>query len=401
MKKLRHDFPALDLVMNSNPLVYFDNAATTFKPDSVIKAVENYYTTMPANVHRAVHTLSEHATSAYEGSREKVRAFINATSTTEIIFTKGTTEAINLVANSFGASLNAGDEILITHMEHHSNIVPWQLLCERKGCVLKVAPITDKGELDIEAFIKLLNPRTKIVAIVHISNTLGTINPIETLIREAKKVGAAILIDAAQSVAHLPIDVQKLGCDFLAFSGHKLLGPTGIGVLYGKKELLEKMPPWQGGGDMILSVSFEKTLYNELPWKFEAGTPPIAEAIGLGAAIDYIMKIGWDRIEKQEKALLIHLNEVLRKKSRIRLIGEATHKLPIASFVVDGIHPHDLGTFLDQYGIAVRTGHHCTEPLMKRFKVPATTRASLAFYNTLEEIDRFSESLDKALEFFA
>jgi cysteine desulfurase/selenocysteine lyase len=401
MKKLRHDFPALDLVMNSNSLVYFDNAATTFKPHSVITAVENYYTTMPANVHRAVHTLSEHATSAYEGAREKVSCFINAASSSEIIFTKGTTESINLVANSFGASLKAGDEILITHMEHHSNIVPWQLLCERKGCVLKIAPITDSGEIDLDAFIELLGPRTKIVSVVHISNTLGTINPIEILIPEARKTGAVILIDAAQSIAHLPLDVQKLDCDFLAFSGHKIFGPTGIGVLYGKRELLEKMPPWQGGGDMILSVSFERTLYNELPWKFEAGTPPIAEAIGLGAAIDYVSGLGLDRIEKQEKALLAHLTTVLKKKTKVRLIGEALHKLPIASFVVDGVHPHDLGTFFDQYGIAVRTGHHCTEPLMKRFKVPATTRASLAFYNTLEEIDRFSESLDKALEFFA
>ncbi|OGX33722.1 MAG: cysteine sulfinate desulfinase [Omnitrophica WOR_2 bacterium RIFCSPHIGHO2_01_FULL_48_9] len=399
--KIRKDFPNLRVKVHGKPLVYLDNAATTFKPQCVIDAIEKHYKTGTSNIHRGVHTLSEKATLAFEGAREKIQKFLNAAKPSEIIFTRGTTESINLVANSYGrAFLKAGDEILISEMEHHSNIVPWQMLCEEKGCVLKVAPINDNGELIWEEFLKLLGPKTKFVSLVYISNSLGTVNPIKKIITAAHKFDIPVLVDAAQAVNHRPIDVQELDCDFLAFSGHKLFGPTGVGVLYGKTALLERMPPYQGGGDMIASVTFEKTIYNVLPHKFEAGTPNVADVIGLGAAIDYINSLGLENIGSYEKELLDYGTAVLKKIPSLKLIGTAKEKVAVLSFVLPHIHAHDVGTLIDQEGIAIRTGHHCTQPVMKHFGVPATSRVSLAFYNTKEELDKLAKAILKTKEIF-
>ncbi len=401
IKKIRQDFPNLAVTVRGKKLVYLDNAATTFKPRSVIESGNRHYTSGVANVHRGVHYLSEMATQEYEEARTKTRLFLNASDNSEIIFTRGTTESINLVAHSFGrAFLKAGDEIIISAMEHHSNIVPWQMLCEQNGCVLKIIPINDDGDIIFEEYRKLLTTKTKLVSIVYISNSLGTINPIEEIIAEAHKKGALVLVDGAQAVSHAKIDVQELDCDFFAFSGHKLFGPTGIGVLYGKRSLLEKMPPYQGGGDMIASVTFEKTTYNVLPYKFEAGTPNIAGAIGLGAAIDYVESIGLEAIANYKKELLDYGTKALLMIPGLRLIGTAKQKSSILSFVLPDIHPHDLGTIVDGEGVAIRTGHHCTQPVMKRFNIPATARASLAFYNTKEEIDALVAAVQKAREVF-
>ncbi len=402
VRRWRRDFPILEREVHGRRLVYLDNAATTLKPRVVIEAVERYYRRETANVHRGVHFLSQQATDAYEATREAVRAFLNAPRTREIIFTRGTTEAINLVAQTHGrAFLKAGDEILISHMEHHSNIVPWQLLGEEKGCRLKVAPINDAGELIFAEFERLLTSRTKLVAMVHVSNSLGTINPVKRVIDAAHAVGAKVLIDGAQSVAHQKVDVQELDCDFFAFSSHKLFGPTGVGVLYGKEELLEAMPPWQGGGDMICSVTFEKTTYAGLPAKFEAGTPHIAGVIGLGAALGYVENIGRDKIQAYEREFLAYGTKLLGELPGIRLIGTAREKAAVLAFVSDTVHPHDMGTLVDREGVAIRTGHHCTQPVMARFGVPATSRASLAFYNTREELDAFVAAVAKAQELFA
>ncbi len=398
---IRGDFPNLHIEVHGEPLVYLDNAATTFKPQAVIDAVANHYEAGTSNVHRGVHTLSQQATAAFERSRDKVRDFIGANKSCEIIFTKGTTDAINLVADSYGgAFLNKGDEIIISEMEHHSNIVPWQMLCESKGCVLKAAPFNDQGELVFEEFEKLLSPKTKLVAMVYVSNSLGTVNPVKDVINAAHQQGAVVLIDAAQTLSHLPVNVQALDCDFLAFSGHKLFGPTGVGVLYGKEELLNAMPPYQGGGDMIASVTFEKTTYNVLPYKFEAGTPNVAGVIGLGAAIDYVRLIGLKAITEYERELLAYGTEALSSIDGLRLVGTAKNKASILSFVLENIHPHDLGTIVNEEGVAIRTGHHCTQPVMNHFGVPATSRASLAFYNTKEEIDRLVRTIHKAKEIF-
>jgi cysteine desulfurase / selenocysteine lyase len=399
--KIRKDFPILSEKVHGKDLCYLDNAATTHKPKSVIDALSKYYETINSNVHRGVHTLSELATNSYEGSREIVENFINASSEKEIIFTRGTTESINLVAQTFGRqNLNEGDELLITGMEHHSNIVPWQMICEEKKAKLKVVPINKEGELLFEEFEKLINEKTKIVSVVYVSNSLGTINPVKKIIEKAHSLGVPVLLDGAQAVQHLKVDVQELDCDFFAFSGHKIYGPTGIGILYGKKELFESMPPYQGGGDMISKVTFEKTTYNELPYKFEAGTPNIADAIGLGKAIDYIKGIGIDEIASYEKELLAYATEKLSEIDGLRIIGRAKDKCSVISFVFDDIHPHDIGTFLDFDGVAVRTGHHCTQPVMDRFNIPATTRASFAMYNTKEEVDVLANSLKKVLEVF-
>lgn len=398
---IRGDFPNLHIEVHGEPLVYLDNAATTFKPQAVIDAVANHYEAGTSNVHRGVHTLSQQATAAFERSRDKVRDFIGANKSCEIIFTKGTTDAINLVADSYGgAFLNKGDEIIISEMEHHSNIVPWQMLCESKGCVLKAAPFNDQGKLVFEEFEKLLSPKTKLVAMVYVSNSLGTVNPVKDVINAAHQQGAVVLIDAAQTLSHLPVNVQALDCDFLAFSGHKLFGPTGVGVLYGKEELLNAMPPYQGGGDMIASVTFEKTTYNVLPYKFEAGTPNVAGVIGLGAAIDYVRLIGLKAITEYERELLAYGTEALSSIDGLRLVGTAKNKASILSFVLENIHPHDLGTIVNEEGVAIRTGHHCTQPVMNHFGVPATSRASLAFYNTKEEIDRLVRTIHKAKEIF-
>ena len=400
--RIREDFPILKEMVHGKPLVYLDNAATTQKPQAVIDALVNYYTTENSNVHRGVHTLSQLATDAYEGAREKVRQFINAEHDKEIIFVRGTTEAINLVAQTYGReNIGPGDEIIITAMEHHSNIVPWQILCQEKGAQLKVIPINDDGELLLDEYEKLLSPRTRFVSIVHQSNALGTINPAEQVVELAHARGIPVLLDGAQAVAHVPIDVQKLGCDFYAFSGHKLYGPTGVGVLYGRAELLDAMPPYQGGGEMIRSVTFEKTLYNVIPNKFEAGTQNIAGSVGLGAAIDYVNGVGMDRIAAYEKELLAYGTERLSEIELVQLIGTARHKGSILSFVMENAHPHDVGTILDAEGVAVRTGHHCAQPLMDRFGVPATIRASLAFYNTREEIDTLVKGIDRVIEVFS
>lgn len=399
--EIRRDFPNLAREVHGKPLVYFDNAATTFKPKSVIEAMEKYYLDECANVHRGVHYLSEIATAMFENSRKKVKEFINASSDAEIIFTRGTTDSINLVMQGYGRKFfKAGDEIVISHMEHHSNIVPWQMLCEEKGCVLKVAPINDAGELIFEEFEKLLTPKTKLVSIVYISNSLGTINPVKKIIHAAHKHKIPVLIDGAQAVGHTKVDMKDLDCDFFVFSGHKLFGPTGIGILYGKTEMLEKMSPAQGGGDMIASVTFEKTTYNILPYRFEAGTPNIAGAIGLGTAIDYVNSVGFKNIAKQEEELLLYGTKALQSIPGLRLIGTAKEKVPVLSFVFENIHAHDLGTLVDEEGVAIRTGHHCTMPLMARFKVPATARASLSFYNTKQEIDVLVEAVFKAKEVF-
>jgi cysteine desulfurase/selenocysteine lyase len=399
--EIRKDFPILHRLVHNKPLIYFDNAATTQKPKQVIETITNYYSNLNSNIHRGVHYLSQAATSEFECARNIVKSFINARYDEEIIFTRGATEAINLVAYSYGeTNLKEGDEVLITEMEHHSNIVPWQIVCSKTGAKLKVVPFDDNGELILDEFEKIISPKTKIVSVVHISNSLGTINPIEYIIRRAHDVGAVVLIDGSQSIQHLPVDVQKLDCDFFVFSGHKIYGPTGIGVLYGKKEILESMPPYQGGGDMILSVTFEKTIYNVLPYKFEAGTPHIEGAIGLGSAIRYVQNIGLDVIFDYETKLLNYASERLKEIPEVKIIGNAKNKASLVSFVVENVHPHDIGTLLDRDGIAIRTGHHCTEPVMRHFGVPATSRASFAFYNTFEEIDQLVLSLKKIVAKF-
>ena len=400
--RIRADFPVLRQEIHGKPLVYLDNAATSQKPQVVIDTLTRYYAEENSNVHRGVHLLSERATEAYEGARAKVRRFLNAGDAREIIFVRGATEGINLVAQSYGrAYIKAGDEIIISWMEHHSNIVPWQMLCEEKGAVLRVIPINEDGEALLDEYERLLNPRTKFVALVHVSNALGTINPIKQMIEMAHRRSVPVLIDGAQAVAHLPVDVQELDCDFYVFSGHKVLGPTGIGILYGKAAFLEGMPPYQGGGDMILSVTFEKTRYNTLPYKFEAGTPHIAGVVGLGAAIDYLQGIGLDRIAAYEQELLAYGTDVLSAIPGLRLIGTARAKAGVLSFVLEGIHAHDIGTILDQEGIAIRAGHHCAMPVMQRFGVPATARASLAFYNTRGELEALGRAIRKAIELFS
>ena len=402
VEAVRADFPVLSRRVHGKPLVYLDNAATAQKPNRVIETVDHYYRQYNANVHRGVHTLSAEATDAYETSRKKIRDFINAGSEKEIIFVRGATEAINLVAQTWGRStLKAGDEIIISAMEHHSNIVPWQILCEQTGALLRVVPINDRGELIMEEYQAMLNERTRLVSIVHISNALGSIVPVKTVIDMAHRQGALVLVDGAQAVPHTACDVQKLNCDFYTFSSHKLFGPTGVGVLYGKQQLLEAMPPYQGGGDMIKMVTFERTLYNDLPYKFEAGTPNIAGVIGLGAAIDYVSAIGMDAIAAYEHDLLTYGTAALQEVKGLTLVGTAPEKAGILSFVMEGIHPHDIGTILDHEGVAIRTGHHCAMPVMDFFKVPATARASLAFYNTREEIDVLVRGLANTRKIFS
>lgn len=401
VQKIRKDFPILNTLVHGKPLVYFDNAATTQKPLCVIQKEEEYYKTLNSNIHRGVHTLSQKATTEYEQVREKVLRFINASSLSEIIFTKGTTDSINLVASSYGKKfIKEGDEIIISHLEHHSNIVPWQLLCEEKGAKLKVIPINDKGEIIFEAFEKLISDKTKFISVVYVSNSLGTVNPVKEIIQLAHGRNIPVLIDAAQAIQHFQIDVHELDCDFLAFSGHKLYAPTGVGILYGKEKYLEEMPPYQGGGDMIASVTFEKTTYNSLPYKFEAGTPNIAGVIGLGAAIDYLNEIGIDSIAAYEKDLFDYAETKLSAIEKLTPIGTAKNKLSVFSFALEGIHPHDIGTILDFDGIAIRTGHHCTQPVMQRFGIPATARISLSFYNTKEEIDFTADAIKKVFEVF-
>lgn len=398
--EIRKDFPILSTTVHGRPLVYLDNAATTQKPLRVIEAMDTYYRVYNSNIHRGVHKLSQLSTNAYENARNIVKNYIHAENTEEIIFTRGATESINLVAASLGKSLKAGDEVIISHMEHHANIVPWQVLRDEKGIVLKVIPIDDNGELIIEEYEKLLTDKTKLVSVVHISNTLGTINPIKHIIKKAKAFGAMVLIDASQSIHHSHVNVKEMKCDFLVFSGHKIYGPTGIGVLYGKKDILNSMPPYQTGGDMIKSVSFEKTIYNELPSKFEAGTPNISGAIGLGEALNYVSSIGLDSIIEYENHLLQYATSKLSELPGLRIIGTAKEKAAVISFVLDDVHPHDIGTMVDMDGVAIRTGHHCTEPLMRRFGVPATSRASFSFYNTTDEINVLHMSLLKVIKMF-
>lgn len=397
IREIREDFPALRQLIYGKNLIYFDNGATSQKPQYVLDAINLFYSKDNANIHRGVHHLSQKATSGYEDSRKFIASYINANSSDEIIFTKGTTDGINLVANSFGESFKEGDEIIISTMEHHSNIVPWQMLCERKKCVLKVIPITERGDLIMAEYEKLLSSKTKIVAVTHISNTLGTINPIKEIIQKAHAVGAKVLIDGAQSIQHKKIDVLDLDCDFFVFSSHKVFGPTGIGVLYGKENLLEKMPPYQGGGDMIKKVTFAKTTYNELPFKFEAGTPHIAGGICLGKALEYLNQFNIEDIENHEMMLADYAQDLLSTFEGMEIIGESRTKTSVVSFIVEDIHPFDLGTLLDKQGIAVRTGHHCTQPLMDFYKIPGTVRASFAFYNTKEEIDKFIEAVEKGI----
>lgn len=394
VKQIRQDFPMLGKTMHGHPLVYLDSAATSQKPQVVIDCIYDFYRNHYGTVHRAVYELAIRSSEDYQKTRQKVKAFLNASQVEEIIFTRGTTESINMVAYSFGkAFVRPGDEILISAMEHHSNIVPWQLLCEDRGATLKVIPMNEKGELLLDEYAKLLSPKTKLVAVTHVANSLGTINPIKEIVEKAHEAGAKVLVDGAQSAPHLKIDVQELGVDFFVFSGHKLMGPTGIGILYGKAEILDLMPPYQGGGDMIETVTFSKTTYNVLPLKFEAGTPMIAEVMGLGAAIDYLNQIGLDRIQAYEHRLLDYATDKLSQIPGLRIIGQADQKGALISFVIDGIHSLDIGTLLDLKGIAVRTGHHCAQPVMKFFNVPATARASFAFYNTFEEIDQLDQAL--------
>lgn len=396
LQKIRADFPILTQKVNGKPLVYFDNGATSQKPKVVIDAITKYYEEINANIHRGVHTLSQLATDAYEVSRRKIQSHINAKFPHEVIFTSGTTHAINAVANGFASILKSGDEVLVSALEHHSNIVPWQMLCERTGAILKVIPMNENGELIMSEYDKLLSDKTKIVAVNHISNALGTINPIEYMIEKAHQFGAAILIDGAQAVPHLKPDVQALNCDFYVFSGHKICGPTGVGILYGKEAWLHKLPPYQGGGEMIATVSFEKTTYADLPHKFEAGTPNIEGGIVLGTAIDYLNEIGFDDIAAYEHELLVYATEKLLQIGGLKIFGTAANKTSVISFNIEGIHPYDIGTIIDKLGIAVRTGHHCAQPIMDFFKIPGTIRASFAFYNTKEEIDIFVEALQKA-----
>lgn len=396
---LRENFPILHRRLNGKQLVYFDNAATSQKPQVVIDALTNYYSSYNANIHRGIHTLAEEATAAYEATRGTVKNFINAASAEEIIFTRGATEGINLVAYTWGRkNLHEGDEIIISGMEHHSNIVPWQIVCEEKKAILKVIPITPNGELDLDAFKKLLSSKTKIVAVVHASNSLGTINPVGQIIDEAHKAGALVMLDGAQSTVHLDIDVQDLDCDFFAFSGHKVYGPTGAGVLYGKKNILEAMPPFMGGGEMIKEVTFEKTTYNDLPYKYEAGTPNIADTVALKSALDFVTGTGKENIRRYEDALLNYATEQLKTINGLTIVGNAKQKVSVVSFSVKNIHPQDLGVLLDNQGIAVRTGHHCTQPVMDYFKIPGTVRASFAMYNTKEEIDKLVTGLHKAIK---
>jgi cysteine desulfurase / selenocysteine lyase len=400
--RLSKDFPALNQLVHGKPLVYLDNAATSQKPRSVINAITRFYQEDCSNIHRGVHLLSERATRAYEDVRLTAQQFIHASNPAEVIFVRGTTEAINLVAQSYGrAHVQAGDAVLISAMEHHSNIVPWQMLCEEKGAKLHVIPMNDRGELLLDEYEKLLTPETKLVAVAHVSNALGTVNPVRRIIRMAHERGIPVLVDGAQAVPHLQVDVQDLDCDFYAFSGHKMYGPTGIGILYGKRRLLEAMPPYQGGGDMISSVTFEKTTYNSLPHKFEAGTPDISGVIGLGAAIEYLTRIGLDNVAAHEHDLLVYATEQITRLPGVRVIGTAKEKAAVLSFVLDGIHPHDVGTILDQEGIAVRTGHHCAQPVMQFFGIPATTRASFALYNTEAEADALMRGITKVQEMFA
>jgi cysteine desulfurase/selenocysteine lyase len=401
VRKVREDFPILRETVHGKPLVYLDNAATSQKPLAVVGAMNRFYLAECSNIHRGVHHLSEQATAAYESTREKAQRMLHTRDKREIVFVRGTTEAINLVASSYGRRhVGAGDEVLITALEHHSNIVPWQLLCEEKGARLRVAPINDAGEVILEEYERLLNSRTRLVAVAHVSNALGTVNPVKEMIRMAHRQGAPALLDGAQAAPHIPIDVQDLDCDFYTLSGHKMFAPTGIGLLYGKKELLEDMPPYQGGGDMILSVTFEKTTYNEIPHKFEAGTPNIAGTIGLGAASDYIQGLGLDKIAAYEHDLLVYGTGLLSHVPGVRIIGTAREKAAVLSFVLEGVHPHDVGTILDQEGIAVRTGHHCAQPVMERFGIPATTRASLSFYNTREELEALVAGIYRVKEIF-
>ena len=399
---VRGDFPMLQCRIHGKPLVYLDNAATTQKPRMVIDRVARYYAEENANIHRGVHTLSARATGAYESARETVRRFLNAAAPTEIIFVRGATEAINLVAQTYGRMhVGPGDEIVISEMEHHSNIVPWQILCEEKGARLQVLPITETGELQMDGFEQLLSDRTRIVAVTHVSNALGTMNPVAEIARRAHARGIPVLVDGAQAVAHMAVNVQALDCDFYVFSGHKVFGPTGIGVLYGRERLLEAMPPYQGGGDMISSVTFERTRYNVLPYKFEAGTPHVAGAFGLAAAIDYLTALGLDRVSAHEHELLVYGTDVLSQVPGLRFTGTARDKVGILAFLLDGVHPHDAGTVLDRAGVAIRAGHHCCQPLMARLGVPATARASLALYNTREEIDALAGALQGVRELFA
>ena len=400
--KLREDFPVLKQTIHGKPLVYLDNAATAQKPQSVIDAIVKFYAVDCANIHRGVHELSQRSTKTYELTRTKVKKFLNARHQHEIIFVRGTTEGINLVTQTWGRNnVKAGDEIVIAGLEHHSNIVPWQMLCQETGAHLRIIPIDDRGDLILDEYAKLLNPRTRMVAIGHVSNALGTINPVRKIIEMAHAAGALTLVDGAQAVPHMKVDVQALDADFYAFSGHKLFGPTGIGVLYGKTDLLNAMPPYQGGGDMIRTVTFEKTTYNDLPYKFEAGTPDIAGGIGLGAAVDYVNRIGIDKIAAYEHELLLYGTEAVLQIPGLRIIGTAREKAAVISFVMEGIHPHDIGTVLDRMGIAVRTGHHCAQPVMDRYQIPATTRASFAFYNTTAEIDSLVAGLHKVKEIFS
>ena len=401
VQRVRRDFPILSRKIRGKDLVYLDNAATTQKPKAVIDRLTRYYSEENSNVHRGVHFLSELATAAYEDVRTVVKRFLNAKSEKEIVFTRGTTESINLVMQSWGRNnVRSGDEVIISAIEHHSNIVPWQMLCEEKGAKLRIIPVNDAGELDIDAYERMLNPRVKIVAIGHASNALGTINPLRKMTAMAHAHGALILVDGAQGVPHLAVDVQALDVDFYAFSAHKVYGPTGVGVLYGREALLDAMPPWQGGGDMILSVSFEKTTYNALPYKFEAGTPNIEGVVGLGSALQYVSALGLDNIAVHENDLLIYATRKLQEIDGLRLIGTAREKASVISFVLEGVHPHDIGTILDQEGIAIRTGHHCAQPLMMRFNVPATGRASFGLYNTREEADKLADGLRRVVEVF-
>jgi cysteine desulfurase / selenocysteine lyase len=401
VERIRKDFPALHQQVHGRPLVYLDNAATSQKPQSVIDALVAYYSLDNANVHRGVHMLSERATEAYEGARGRIQRHLNAASPREIVFVRQATEGINLVMASFGRRfVGAGDEIVISAIEHHANIVPWQMLCEEKGARLRVVPIDDRGDLIMEEYARLLSPRTRLVAITQVSNALGTVTPIKEIIDRAHRHDIPVLVDGAQAVPHQPVDVRELDCDFYVFSGHKAYGPTGIGVLYGKERWLERMPPYQGGGDMIKAVTFEKTIYNDLPYKFEAGTPHIAGAVGLAAGLAYIAGLGLDQIRDYEHELLVRGTEVLSAIPGVRLIGTARFKAAVLSFVLDGVHAHDLGTILDQQGVAVRTGHHCAMPVMQRFGVPATTRASLAFFNTPAELDALGAAVERAREMF-
>jgi len=397
VREIREEFPALRQQIYGKNLIYFDNGATSQKPKLVLDAINLFYSKENANIHRGVHFMSQKATTEYEAARQRIQQYIGARKSEEIIFTKGTTDSINLVAYSFGQMLSAGDEILISAMEHHSNIVPWQMLCERQGCVLKVAPINQRGELIMEEFDRLLSKKTKLVSITHISNTLGTVNPVKEIIDKAHAVGAKVLVDGAQSIQHMHINLKELNCDFYAFSSHKVFGPTGIGVLYGKEELLDRMPPYQGGGDMISRVTFERTTYNELPFKFEAGTPHIAGGICLGKAFEFLSSIDMEAAEKHERELAKYAEDMLDTFEGLQIIGEAKNKTSVVSFSVKGIHPFDIGTLLDKQGIAVRTGHHCTQPLMDFYQIPGTVRASFAFYNTKEEIDTFVAAVERSL----